>query len=180
MRVVLDFHGGKSLLRKTVRQLGFRWKKSKSDRKVLVEKQSVVDQGLKYYARKKKLEQEGYNFVFIDESWIDTAYTAKFCWQSVTTDGVTAPVSIGQRLIVVHGGSKEGFVPGALLIYKAPSATGGYHSEMNGANLLKWMKEKLLLNLKTKSAIVMDNASYYSVQTDKCPTSTTRKADIQK
>lgn len=82
---------------------------------------------------------------------------------------------------MVHGGSKEGFVPvGPLLIYKASSASGDYHSKMNGANFLKWMKEKLLPNLKTKSAIVMDNASYHSVQTDKCPTSTTRKADIQK
>ena len=127
-----------------------------------------------------KLEQEGYNFVFIDETWIDTACTAKYCWQSATTDGVAAPANRGQRLIVVHGGSKEGFVPGALLIYKASSASGDYHSEMNGANFLKWMQEKLLPNLKTKSAIVMDNASYHSVQTDKCPTSTTWKADIQK
>lgn len=79
LRAEIDFHGGKSVLRKIVRQLGFRWKKSKSDREVLVEKQSIVDQRLKYYARKKKLEQEGYNFVFIDETWIDTAYTAKYC-----------------------------------------------------------------------------------------------------
>ena len=135
---------------------------------------------MKYYPRKKKLEHEGYNFVFIDETCIDTAYTAKYCGWSTTTDGVTAPISRGQRLIVVHGGSKDGFVPGALLINKASSATGDYHSEMNGANFLRWMKEKLLPNLKTKSAIVMDNASYHSVQTDKCPTSTTRKTDIQK
>ena len=124
--------------------------------------------------------REGYNFVFIDETWIDTAYTAKYCWQNATTDGVTAPVSRRQRLIVVHGGSKEGFVPGALLIYKASSATSDYHSEINGANFLKRMKEKLLPNLKTKSAIIMDNASCHSVLTDKCPTLSTRKADIQK
>ena len=127
-----------------------------------------------------KMEQESFNILFKDETWIDTAYTAKYCWQSATTDGVTAPVSRVQRLIVVHGGWKEGFVPGALLIYKASSATGDYHSEINGANFLKWMKEKLLPNLKTKSAVVMDNVSYHSVQTDKCPTSTTRKVDIQK
>ena len=110
MRAEIDFHGGKSLLRKIVQQLGFRWKNSKSDRKVRVEKQSVVDQKLKYYARKKKLEQEGYNFVFIDETWIDTAYTVVYCCQSATTDGVAVLVSRGQHLIVVHGGSKEGFV----------------------------------------------------------------------
>ena len=37
----------------------------------------------------------------------------------------------------------------------------------------------LLPNLDGPSAIVMDNASFYSMQSDKCPTSNTRKADIQ-
>ena len=88
-------------------------KERKSDRKIHVEKQSVVDQRLKYYVRKEKPEQGGYNFVFIDKTWIDTAYTVKNWSKSETTDGVTTPVNRGQRHIVVHGGSKEGFVPRA-------------------------------------------------------------------
>ena len=67
--------------------------------------------------------------------------------------GVTIPTSRGQRLIVVHGGSKSGFVDGALLVYKASCSTGDYHNEMNGDIFLKWLTEKLLPNLKSKSAI---------------------------
>ena len=54
-----------------------------------------------------KMEQESFNILFIDETWIDTAYTVKYFWQSATTDGVTAPVSRVQRLIVVHGDEKR-------------------------------------------------------------------------
>ncbi|XP_053406296.1 uncharacterized protein LOC128559142 [Mercenaria mercenaria] len=176
----IDFIGSKSLLRKIIRELGFRWKRTNSQRKVLLEKQSVVELRLKYYAKKKQLEEAGYDFVYIDETWVDTSHTAKYCWQAPGMDGVTTPVSKGQRLIIVHGGSNEGFVPGALLIYNASSSSGDYHHEMNGENFCKWMQEKLLPNIKKKSAIVMDNASYHSVQSSKCPNSSTRKADIQK
>jgi len=41
------------------------------------------------------------------------------------------------------------------------------------------VEELILPNLDQPCAIVMDNASYHSVKTDKAPTSSTRKADIQ-
>jgi hypothetical protein len=48
--------------------------------------------------------------------------------------GALLPISRGQRLIVVHGGGCTGYVPGALLVWKATSSTGDYHNEMNGQN----------------------------------------------
>ena len=79
----------------------------------------------------------------------------------------------------MHAGGRQGFISGALLTYKAASRTGDYHSEIDGNNLKKWMEERLIPNLDQPSAIVMDNASYHSMRTDKCPTSSIRKADIQ-
>jgi hypothetical protein len=55
-----------------------------------------------------------------------------YCWQSKDERGSFLPISRGQRLIVVHGGGCTGFVPGALLVWKATSSNGDYHSEMNG------------------------------------------------
>jgi hypothetical protein len=49
---------------------------------------------------------------------------------------------------------------------------------MNGQNFQKWFCEKLLENISVKSVIVMDNASYHSCKSEKCPNSSTRKADI--
>ena len=149
------------------------------NRKVLVEKPSVVSLRLNFYRRKKELEDLGFELVYVDETWIDTAYCAKHCWQGPNTPGVIPPCNRGQRLIVVNAGSKKGFIPGAQLIYRASSSTGDNHREMNGANFTKWIEQQLLPNLDCPCAIVMDNASYHSMQTDRCPTSSTRKADIK-
>ena len=119
------------------------------------------------------------NIVYIDEMRIATSYTAKYCWQSKDERGSFLPISRGQRLIVVHGGGCTGFVPGALLVWKATSSNGNYHSEMNGNNFQKWFCEKHLENISVKSVIVMDNASYHSCKSETCPNSSTRKADIQ-
>jgi len=35
---------------------------------------------------------------------------------------------------------------------------------MNHANYMKWMQEKLITNMKSKSVIVVDNVSYHNVQ----------------
>lgn len=85
----------------------------------------------------------------------------------------------GPRLIIVHAGRQGGFIDGALLIFKSKSKTGDYHSDMNFVNFSKWTREKLLPNLPPNSVIVMDNASYHSVQVDKKPTMISTKAIMQ-
>ena len=174
----INFPGGKSTLRKILRQMGFRFRKTTTNRKVLVERTSVVSQRLQFYRRRKELLEAGFKLVYIDETWIDTAYCAKSCWQGPTTSGVIAPCNRGQRLIVVHAGCRDGFIPGAQLIYKASSSSGDYHSQMDGGNFTRWIQQ-MLPNLDCPCAIVMDNASYHSIQTDRAPTSSSRKADIK-
>ena len=104
--------------------------------------------------------EEGRNIIYLDETWIDTSYTNKKVWQSDDVPGIYMPYNKGQRLIVIHAGGEMGFVPGAQEIFK-------------------WYNKKLLPNLPSNSIIVMDNESYHSVQTDRAPTTATRKADIQ-
>ena len=84
----------------------------------------------------------------------------------------------GQHLIVVHAGGETGFVLGANEIFNPVLAIGDCHGHINGGNFEKWYN-KIILNLPTDSIIVMDNASYHSVQTDRTPTTATPKADIQ-
>jgi len=40
-------------------------------------------------------------------------------------------------MIVLHAGGDRGFVPGADLLFKAKSASGDYHDEMNHVNFVK-------------------------------------------
>ena len=175
----IKFDGSVSLLCNIVKELGFKWKRSQGRRKVIIERYDIVDLRCRYLKKIHEYREKNMNIVYIDETWIDTSYTAKYCWQSKDERGALLPISRGQRLIVVHGGGCTGFAPGDLLVWKATSSTGEYHSEMNGQNFQKWFCEKLLENISVKSVIVMDNASYHSCKSEKCPNSSTRKADIQ-
>jgi hypothetical protein len=49
---------------------------------------------------------------------------------------------------------------------------------MNHANYKKWLQEKLIPNLETKSVIVVDNASYHNVQINRHPPSNARKDEM--
>ena len=175
----ISFSGSVETLRKLLIQLGFRWKKTCDSRKVLVERRNIVSQRLSFYARKREFEDRCLDFVYVDETWVDTCYTVTKCWQGEGTPGVIPPCNRGQRIIVVHAGNRRGFIPGANLAYKAKSTTGDYHSEMDGRNFTKWLEEKLLPNLEEPSAIVLDNTSNHSMRADRFPTSNSRKADIQ-
>jgi transposase len=90
-----------------------------------------------------------------------------------------APTSKGQRLIIVHAGTEKGFIPGALLVFKSNQTTGDYHKEMNGDNYLRWVQEKLIPNLPQNSVFMIDNAAYHNVLSEKCPTSSSRKEDME-
>ncbi|XP_049518354.1 uncharacterized protein LOC125943315 [Dermacentor silvarum] len=50
---------------------------------------------------------------------------------------------------------------------------------MDALHFQKWFVEELLPNIKPRSVIVMDNASYHSAQVEKVPSSSSRKSDIQ-
>lgn len=179
LKAEIDYPGSREMLRQTLRDMGFTWSKTADNRKVIMEKPEIVALRMAYFARKQELEDAGYRLVYIDETWLDSAYTMQRCWQGPGVSGVRPPCNRGQRLIVVHAGSREGFVEGAKLVYKAAASTGDYHNEMNGQLFTKWIQERLIPNLPDKCAIVMDNASYHTMQTDKCPTSSSKKDDIK-
>ena len=65
------------------------------------------------------------------------------------------------------------------MIYDGKSTTGDFHGEINSEKFVCWLRGQLIPNLPPKSVVVNDNGSYHSVQEDKCPTQSTRKADIQ-
>lgn len=157
-------------LQESLRRLGYSWKTIKNNRIVLKENPDLVNLRLQYFQKKAKLECRGFELVYIDETWIHSAYCAKICQQGPTTEGVITRCNRGQRLIVLNAGNRNGFIPNACLIYKALATTGDYHGEMNGNNFTKWLTEMVLPNLNEPSAIVMDNASYHSMKLDKVPT----------
>lgn len=70
----------------------------------------------------------------------------------------------GKRFIVLHAGSRNGFVDGAEMVFASANKSGDYHGNMNGEMFGEWLQTKLLPALEAPSVVVLDNASYHSVQ----------------
>lgn len=177
----IQFPGKKEFLRKLLKEMGFRFKKCKNKRKILMERNDIVAWRGRYLRRMKRNHDAGdkqKTVVYLDETWIHPTYTVSKCWQDNETSGVLKNDSAGQRWIIVHAGSEQGFIPGAYVIFKAKTKSGDYHDEMNFGNFSKWMQEKVIPNLPPNCLLVMDNAPYHSVQVNKAPTTASRKLDI--
>ncbi|XP_063533653.1 uncharacterized protein LOC134743952 [Cydia strobilella] len=162
----INFKGSTVTLRKILRKMGFWYCKTRDNRKTLMEKHDVRLKRTKYLDKIKISRNEGSDIVYMDESYIHT------------NAGIKKPISKGQRLIIAHAGSENGFVPGALLVYKSTDTTGDYHKEMNSENYEKWVKNQLIPNLPTNSVLVVDNAPYHNKYTEKLPNSNTREQDM--
>lgn len=169
---------GREFLRKRIKKMGFKWKKCQSNRKILVERPDIAVWRTRYLHEIKKHRREGKNIVYVDETYVQQSHSVKSCWQSEQESGTLTKMGAGQRLIIVHGGGEEGFVDGALLIFKSGQKTGDYHSSMNSENYCKWLKNEILPKLESPSVIVMDNAKYHNVEIDKKPTSTSTRSCI--
>lgn len=174
----IEFKGKKTTLKVILKEMGFRWRKCTDNRALLMERTDIVAQRINFLRKIKCFREEGRDIVYTDETYVNAGHTVSKCWQT-NQIGLSVPFNKGERMILVHAGSKNGFISGAKLVFKAKSTTGDYHNEMNFENFKKWLQEKLLPNLQPNSVIVLDNAAYHNVQQDKCPTAASRKAVIQ-
>ncbi|XP_037529197.1 uncharacterized protein LOC119406529 [Rhipicephalus sanguineus] len=113
--------------------------------------------------------------------WEDaTALSHEDAFRKGLTTWLRAPSGKGGRLIVLHAGSENGFVDGESLVFRAKnSVASDYHSEVDGPRFERWFKEQILPNIEPRSVIVMDNAPYHSVQLQKLPSTSSRKAEVQ-
>lgn len=179
-----DIEISKTNLWKIVRGAGFTFRKTTGGRNLVCEKPNLVTSRSIYLRKIRQLREDGYDIVYLDESWINAHHTVDKEWQSV--DRVkrrTIPSSKGQRLILAHAGSREnGLLQGAELIFHSKSTDGvDYHKEMNACIFRDWLENTVLTILDKPSCIVMDNASYHNVVAleDKIPISSSTKEEMK-
>src|SRR5688572_29345602 len=69
----------------------------------------------------------------------------------------------GERSIICHIGSEDGFVDGARLIYRGKKALkdSDYHTDMNWEVFKDWMEKKVFVSIPPHSVIVLDCATYH-------------------
>ena len=98
------------------------------------------------------------------------------------SDAPKIPSEKGKRLIVLHAGNhEEGLIDRCDLVFLAKAKDGDYHQEMNGPTFLNWFENQLMPALKSRSVIVLDNASYHNIKTEEAvaPNFNQRKAVLQ-
>ena len=108
---------------------------------------------------------------------VKSVLTKHHAFNKGLTTGAKNPTGKCQRLIILHIGSEKGFLEGGLLCFTSKKNSSDYHEEMNDDNFHEWF-ESIIPRLKPYSVIVMDNAPYHSVRSEKIPTSQTKKEDI--
>ena len=132
----IRFKGGRETLRRILIEIGFVWRKSTDNRTCLMERSDIVAQRINFLRQMKKYREKGRDIVYTDESYVNVGHAVTRCWQTDAI-GLTAPISKGERMIIVHAGTMNGFISGTKLVYKAGSSTGDYHHEMNFENFSK-------------------------------------------
>ncbi|XP_045447431.1 uncharacterized protein LOC123655720 [Melitaea cinxia] len=179
LREEINFEGGRTTLWKILKQLGYKYKKCQSKRKMLVERTDIATWRFNYLSEIKKYREEGRTIVYLDETFIHSSYSVQKCWQSESEEGaLVRDYGMGRRWIIAHAGTTDGFINKALLLFKSQTKSSDYHDDMNSDNFIKWLEKQVLPNLPPKCVIVMDNAPYHTVQTNKSPNMTSLKADM--
>lgn len=171
-----------------LKDLQFQYVK-KNRNSALLEREDLITWRRTFLTKIKHYRAQNRPIYYLDETWVNAGETHSRSWLDTTvksshdaflkglTTGQKEPSGKGKRLIVLHIGSSDGFVPGGLLCFESKTKSTDYHDEMNGDTFYEWFVRILPL-LKENAIIVMDNASYHSVKKDKIPTMSCKKQYI--
>lgn len=156
-----------------------------------IEREDIVLCRSKYIQDIKKYRTEGRHIYYLGDTWINIddfleknstdeilkSHTDAFL-SDISTASVLNSTSKGERLIVVHIGSEEGFVGSNLLVFESKKRSANYRDEINGEKFFDWIKGVIPV-LKDNSVIVMENTPYNSEKIEQCPTLCWSRASIE-
>ena len=166
------FKGGRISLWKLLRKIGFRYRKV-DDKRYVYEQPRIIQQRHRFLRRMQRNRSEGRPVVYTDETWANAHDGRERTWverddtTGGTKGGMRKPTGKGDRLIILHAGSEDGWIKGAELVFVSKKATGDYHDAMNSELYEEWFQHQLLPNIQRNSLIVIDNASYHSRKIEK-------------
>lgn len=174
----LQWNGKPTSLRSVLNDLGFRWRRTPNNRRLLIEKHDIRLLRINFLQKINFYREQNRPIIYIDETYLHGGHTQSKSWSDNSSEGLFSNISKGQRLIMLHAGGEMGFLPNTLVIFKSGTKSGDYHDEMNSQNYETWLKDKLMPNLPQNSVIVIDNAPYHNVQENRAPTSNSKKCEM--
>jgi hypothetical protein len=178
----LEFKASKRTLYPIVLSMGYKYKKA-DGRRILMEQPHITRLKITFLKKYLQFKNEGVIFIFLDETWLYLNGSPVKMWvHSTDLRGQPAKVkSEGKRFTVLHAGCSDGFLDGCSLLLDTNINDRDYHKTMSGDLFFKWVKDQLLpaLHKLSKKCIVMDNAPYHCMRSEKSPTSSSNKEFLQ-
>ncbi|XP_076229206.1 uncharacterized protein LOC143174156 isoform X2 [Nomia melanderi] len=178
IREQMNFPWDVGILRKLLKSMGYEWKKYNTWKRILIERPRIVAWRGNYLKAVQSHRMENRNIIYIDEIWVDNTLNFGKYWQSEEEFGASKNTSSSERIIIVHAGGQNGFVPNAGLIFKTDSATSDYYGQMDAVNFESWIVELLVPNIPPNTVVVMDNAPYHSTEMNKAPHKYAKREDM--
>uniref|UniRef100_A0A2S2NGI9 Tc1-like transposase DDE domain-containing protein n=1 Tax=Schizaphis graminum TaxID=13262 RepID=A0A2S2NGI9_SCHGA len=174
----INYKGSVKSVERLIYNLGFRFRKCDDGRKFLTEKGKIVVDRLDFLRKMRDIRSKTPNkpIFYLDETWLNQYHSpTNYSWQySYVDGGLKIPTEEDATLILLHVGSaKIGFIPQCKLLFKKTK-----NASMNNEIFREWFMNMINL-LDEPSVIVMDNASYHSMETHKTPTINSKKQVIQ-
>ncbi|KAE8736690.1 hypothetical protein FOCC_FOCC017855, partial [Frankliniella occidentalis] len=159
-------------IRRFLCDIGFVYCKRKRN-SAFLERSDLIDWRRRYLRQMQKLRAQNAKIFYLDETWINAGHTTSYAWHDTTvvsprdahreglTVGLKQTPGKGGRLIVLHLGNEDGFIPGCKLVFEAGKSVtledGTHHDEMTGQRFEEWWVAAMD-HLPPGSHIVMDNA----------------------
>ena len=152
------FSGGCSTHVKVLKSMGFRYKTREDGKRYVYEQLRVIQQRHEYLRRMRRNRVEKRPEVFLDETWLNSHAAPEKLWVDCDgSGGWRRPSGKGQRLIILHAGSREGWVPESELVFSSKTRSEDYHNETN-----TMVEQSLIPQLPPQSLIILDNAKYHN------------------
>ncbi|KAL4718993.1 hypothetical protein ACJJTC_013795 [Scirpophaga incertulas] len=107
LRDDIGYQGSATSLRKIIKNLGFRWRKTENNRKILIEKSDLRLKRIQYLKKLGQYRQEGCPIIYTDESYVHSTHTTSKGWSDLSLEGLKKPMSKGQRVVIVHAAIKR-------------------------------------------------------------------------
>ncbi|CAH1982636.1 unnamed protein product [Acanthoscelides obtectus] len=163
-----------------VKLCGFQYKKL-DKRMVIMESSRIVELRQEFLHKVKIYREQKRNLIYLDETWYDTHDVVQYGWVDDSNKCIlNASCNRGKRIIILHAGSENGFIPNALLLSakNIKESCADYHEDMTSDLFERRIEQQLIPNISPNSVIIMDNAPYHSRQKNKIPNTGTKKQDI--
>ncbi|KOB70672.1 putative dde superfamily endonuclease [Operophtera brumata] len=163
----VNFQGSSSSLRRILKELGFKWRRTEDKRQVLIEHSHIRLKRIEYLQNITKYREEGRPVVFTDASYVDT--------QTKSDETSKGPKKNrkGDRVIIVHAVTESGFLPNTLLMFKAGTKTD------DNRHYDKWFRTKLIPNLPENTVVVVGKAPYFNKLEETVPSSTSKRFEME-